>query len=304
MTDPVTDPASTPVADVWLVTCAPLPQGEPGGHLLVEALAARDVRAAWVAWDDPHVDWAAALTCVRSTWDYDSRRDEFLSWARTVPRLLNSADVFAWNTDKAYLAALADAGLTTVPTQLVEGQEELPAAIAETWTLPDGAAGVVVKPRVAAGGRGVTVFDLTDGGPPDLDESGLGPGPWVVQPLLASIRTEGEWSTYVVDGRLGPAARKLPASGEIRVHEAYGGRTVAVELTEELATLATRAVGTAEEVLGERLDYARVDAMRTADGELVLSELEVTEPGLYLDVLPEMADVFADLVVRRLRDGA
>ena len=41
--------------------------------------------------------------------------------------------------------------------------------------------------------------------------------------------------------------------------------------------------------------------MRLADGTLAVSELEVTEPGLYLEVLPGNADAFADLVVSRLR---
>ncbi len=35
-------------------------------------------------------------------------------------------------------------------------------------------------------------------------------------------------------------------------------------------------------------------------GRVGLSELEVTEPGLYLDVLPANAEPFADLVAARL----
>ena len=34
-----------------------------------------------------------------------------------------------------------------------------------------------------------------------------------------------------------------------------------------------------------------------ADGTLAVSELELIEPGLYLDVVPDNADAFADLVV-------
>jgi len=40
--------------------------------------------------------------------------------------------------------------------------------------------------------------------------------------------------------------------------------------------------------------------MRLADGTLVVSEIEVTEPGLYLDVLPDNAQAFTDLVESRL----
>jgi glutathione synthase/RimK-type ligase-like ATP-grasp enzyme len=146
----------------------------------------------------------------------------------------------------------------------------------------------------------VVVFDLTDGGPPDLDESMLGPGPWVVQPLVASVRTEGEGSVFVLGGEVVSAARKRPAVGEIRVHEQYGGVTVGVPVTDEAAELARRTVAAAQEVLGHPLDYARVDHLRLADGRLGLSELEVTEPGLYLEELPENGAAFADLVARRV----
>ena len=52
----------------------------------------------------------------------------------------------------------------------------------------------------------------------------------------------------------------------------------------------------AEGLLGARLDYARVDLLRLADGTLAVSELEVTEPGLYLEELPENGSAFAALV--------
>jgi glutathione synthase/RimK-type ligase-like ATP-grasp enzyme len=285
---------------VLLVTSADLPEGEEwtGTSYLPAAFAARGVDARWVVWDDPAVDWSAGLVAVRSTWDYDARREEFLAWARSVPWLLNGAHVFAWNTDKAYLVELAGAGVPVVPTIAVDGEEDLPAAIAAVSD--DRGGGAVVKPRVGAGGRGVVVFDLVEGGPADLDESRLGPGPWVVQPLVASVRTEGEYSVFVLDGRAVSQARKVPAAGEIRVHEEYGGHTEAVPLTEEAGALARRAVEAAEGLLGSRLDYARVDQMRLADGTLAVSELEVTEPGLYLEVLPGNADAFADLLVARL----
>ena len=280
---------------VLLVTSSDLPAGEEwtGTTHLPEAFAARGIEARWVIWDDPGVDWSEGLVAVRSTWDYEWRREEFLAWARSVPWLLNSAAVFAWNTDKAYLPQLAAAGVPVVPTMVVEGEDGLPEAIAEY-------APAVVKPCVGAGGRGVVVFDLVEGGPVDLDESRLGPGPWVVQPLVESVRTEGETSVFVLDGVVVSQARKLPAAGEIRVHESYGGTTIAAPVTDEAADLARRTVAAAERLLGETLDYARVDQMRLADGTLAVSELEITEPGLYLELLPENADAFADLVAARL----
>ncbi len=287
------------MTDVLLATCTEWPDGEPEGHLLVEDLAARGITARWVAWDDASVDWSeAGLVAARSTWDYENRRDEFLAWARSVgSALLNGANVFAWNTDKSYLVALADTGLPVVPTVSVEDESELAPAVAAF--LP-----AVVKPRVAVGGHGLVVFDLEPGGPEELDESQLGVGPWVVQPLVESIHTEGETSVFVLDGAVVAQVRKLPAGGEIRVHEHYGGRTEVVDVTDEASRVALDAVAAAGRLLGAELAYARVDLMRDADGVLVVSEIEATEPGLYLDVLPSVATAFGDLVERRLSSAS
>lgn len=273
------------VTPVLLATCTALPAGEPDGDLLVRALADLGLRGSWVCWDDPAVDWASGLVCVRSTWDYESRLAEFLGWARALPQALNGAGVFAWNTDKAYLVELAAAGVPVVPTVSVTGPDQLTAAIG-------GFEEPLVKPRVGAGGRGVVV--VSDG-PADY-----GAGPWVVQPVVESVRTEGEHSLYMFDGHAVAQARKVPAAGELRVQEEYGGRTLAVPLDAEVVELGRAAVVAAERILGQRLDYARVDAMRLADGRLVVSELEVTEPGLYLDVIPGNAAAFAALCRARI----
>jgi glutathione synthase/RimK-type ligase-like ATP-grasp enzyme len=286
---------------VLLATCSELPDGEEwaGTSLLPAAFADRQIDASWVVWDDQSVDWSSGLVAVRSTWDYETRREEFLDWARAVPWMLNSAAVFTWNTDKSYLAELASEGVPVVPTVVVRHRDELAGAVAEVSGDPERLS-AVVKPTVGAGGRGVVVLD----GPNDLvgsgHDCGFGPGPWVVQPLVAAVRTEGETSVFVFDGEVVSQAQKRPAAGEIRVHEAYGGTTVAVPVSGEAAELARRTVEAAAVLLGEGLDYARVDQMRLADGTLAVSELEVTEPGLYLEILPQNADAFAELVQDRL----
>ena len=289
------------MTEVLLVTCTDHPRGEVGGDLLVSALSERGVGSRWVVWDDPGVDWsAAAVVAVRSTWDYETRREEFLAWATSVgPALLNGAEVFEWNTDKAYLVALGGTGLRVVPTVSVEAAAGLGPAVAAV-------APAVVKPRVGVQGRGVVVFDresVARGEPVGLDELRLPEGPWVVQPLVESVRTEGETSVFVLGGQVVAQVRKRPASGgsrEIRVHEEYGGATMRVEITEEAAALAREVLKVTESLLGVPLHYARVDVMRMPDGALSLSELEATEPGFYLDVVPEVAAAFAALVASML----
>lgn len=279
---------------VLLATFALLPDGELGGAGLVAELEERGLDARWVCWDDPAVDWAAAdLVAVRSTWDYHRRCAEFLDWARTVEKetpFLNGADVFAWNADKAYLAAIADR-VPVVPTELLDDRTLVPGLAAAL----DRFGTVVVKSRTGASGVGVVQAEATD----DHRLSGLTAGPWVVQPLVESVRTRGESSVFVMDGVAVSQVDKVPGGDEIRVHEQYGGSSRAVALDDEAAAVAVAAMREVSSLLGAELDYGRVDLMEL-DGRLVVGELELIEPGLYLDVLPANAAPFADLVAARL----
>ena len=286
---------------VLLATSSNWPDGEPGAPSLDAALAARGLDARWVCWDDPAVAWSAAdLVAVRSTWDYMERHEEFVAWARRVAagtRLLNGPEVFAWNVDKAYLIGL-EGWLPVVPTRTADTLEELAAGVHEFGV-------AVVKPRVGASGVGVLVVD--DPADPrlgtvvkDHPELPSSRGPWVVQPLVPSVRTEGETSVFVLGGVPVSQVDKLPSGDEIRVPEHFGGSSRPVPLRGEAAELALAANAAVDRVLGVPLDYGRVDMMRLPDGTLALSELEVTEPGLYLDVLPGNAGPFADLVAGRL----
>ncbi len=146
---------------VALVTCTELADLDDDDRLVVAPLAARGIAAEPVVWDDPTVDWARYdLAVLRSPWDYMSRRDEFVSWATDVPRLVNPADVVRWNTDKRYLDELSAAGVPTVPTGWV-----LPD---QPWQPPADHGEYVVKPAVSAGSLDTGRYDLAEPGHRDL----------------------------------------------------------------------------------------------------------------------------------------
>ncbi|MDI6911422.1 hypothetical protein [Nocardioides sp.] len=283
--DPVSPVSS--VGSVLLATFELVPRGEDGGELLRRAFADVGIEAQWAVWTDPVVDWSSADTVVvRSTWDYHRRLPEFLAWVDRVAattRLVNAPEVLRWNADKRYLLDLADA-VPVVPTIDVPADgllTGLTAALAEHGA-------VVVKPRVGASGVGVVVAERTD----DLRLSGLTAGPWLVQPLVASVRTEGEASVFVFAGRAVSQLRKVAPPADVRVHEEYGGTTTPVALDADAAALAERAVAAAGERCGASPAYARVDLLHHG-GRLVVSEVELIEPGLYLDLLPGNAGAFA-----------
>jgi Prokaryotic glutathione synthetase, ATP-grasp domain len=275
------------VPDIWLATCSGLPTGgSEDGPAVDAAFAALGVDARWAVWDDDSVDWASArLVAIRSTWDYDTRHEDFLAWAAKVDALttlVNPLSVLRWNSVKTYLVELAAAGVPTVPTVEAAGTY-----VAEVPT--------VLKPAVGAGGRGVVVV------PPGQAVS-LSSGIHVAQPLLQSVRTDGEHSVFLLGGEPVAAAVKRPAAGEIRVHEEYGGRTVAAELTDEKVGVSMASLRATEHRFGVPLPYARADLMRLDDGTLVVSELELVEPGLYADVVPEVADAYAAAMCAVLGD--
>jgi glutathione synthase/RimK-type ligase-like ATP-grasp enzyme len=274
---------------VLLVTSQEWADGEPGHGALDAALTSQGLASRWVVWDDLGVDWAhAEVVAVRSTWDYGSRLGEFLGWAAGVgPTLLNGVNIFRWNTDKQYLLDLQGYGLPVVPTITAD-------TIFDVRAAADGFGLAVVKPRVASGGRGLEV--VTDGRiwlPKDGHE-----GPWVVQPLVPTIHTEGETSVFVIGGHPVSQVQKLPSSADIRVQEQFGGTSRPVALSTEAALLAADAIAAVVDILGDEIVYGRVDMMRY-EGQLVVSEVELTEPGLYLDVLPLNALPFADAVASR-----
>ena len=275
---------------VLLATSADLPQGEPGAAALDAELASRGIDASWARWDDPAVDWAGAdLVAVRSTWDYVHHHTEFLGWARSLDqsRLLNGADVFPWNHDKRYLLDL-DA-LPTVPTAWVTSATQLVAAV-------DGLGTAVVKPAVGAGGEGLVILEA--GLDEDQAATHVERGAVVVQPLVESVHTVGEVSVHVLDGRITQRFDKRPGPGDVRVNEEHGGSVRAVP-TGDVAELVMRAHAAMGERFGRPMDYLRVDLLWWED-RWVVSELELIEPGLYLDVSPANAAPFADLVQSRI----
>jgi hypothetical protein len=266
---------------VALVTCADLPDLYPDDALVIGPLATLGITAEPAVWDDPTVDWSGyALVVLRSTWDYPTRRDEFLAWARGVPRLANPVDVVAWNTDKRYLADLADAGVPVVPTTWVPP--------GQAWS-PPAEGGWVVKPSVGAGSVDAGRYDLADPRQRSLAVAHVGRlgeagRTAMIQPYLSAVDTHGETGLLFVGSAYSHAIRKAamlsgpaePVEGLYKVEEFSARRPSSAEV--DVATRALAAVpgGPA------RLLYARVDLIAGPDGRPLVTELELTEPSLFL----------------------
>ncbi|MET8912130.1 hypothetical protein [Micromonospora sp. NPDC004551] len=271
---------------VALVTCTALPDLDPDDRLALAPLAARGVAAEAVVWDDPAVDWSRYdLVVLRSPWDYALRRDEFVAWARTVPALVNPADVVAWNTDKRYLAELSAAGVPTVPTAWVEPGAD--------WTPPAGTGEYVIKPAVSAGSQDTGRYDLAD---PEHRElavahvrrlSAAG-RVTMVQPYLSAVDTAGETALLFLAGPDGLAFSHAIRKGPMLTGPDRGVAELYKEERIDARTATPEQLDTAEKTLAvvpggtDRLLYARVDLIPGPDGAPVLVELELTEPSLFV----------------------
>src|SRR5699024_3630443 len=155
----VTTPPSTP--RLALVTCADFPELHPEDAPLIPALAERDIAAEAVIWDDERVDWSVYdMAVLRSTWDYSSRRLEFIEWARSVPRLVNPPNVVRWNSDKHYLQALEDHGLPVVQTTRLQPERGYDKrALHNRYPARED---FVIKPAISAGSVGAGRYTATD----------------------------------------------------------------------------------------------------------------------------------------------
>ena len=246
-------------------------------------------------WTD-HVEDASALAAYDLilpviAWGYHRDHARWLkacvTWTEAGLPVANSASVLGWNSDKTYLARLADKGVPIPPTRSSEAitQDQVDAAFAET-----GAPVLIVKPTVSAGA--FRTLRLTPGQP--LTDAPQGPA--MIQPYLKSIETEGETSLLFFGGRFSHAVNKRPVPGDFRIQIQFGGLYTAV--TPDAAAMAL-----AEQVLAaidEPLLYARIDLARDDAGAWVLMEAELIEPDFYLDHDPADGAGEAGAVSERL----
>jgi glutathione synthase/RimK-type ligase-like ATP-grasp enzyme len=280
--------------DVALATCKILPEPDPDEAPLLEALAAADIDAQTLAWDDPEADFSSAtLTILRSTWNYPWYANSFREWTRktaSVTTLINPLSVVQWNLHKRYLLELADRGIPVAPTALL--QPPGPRALADVLS-QRGWHDVVIKPAVSAGSYRTMrcTPDNRDAGQAHLDLL-MNDGEVLIQPYLHSVDDHGERALVWIDGKFTHAVRKNPR---------LSGQDEAVDPTDLLEAEVDLARRTLATIDGPLL-YARVDVARDSAGQPVVMELELIEPSLFFTYEPEAVRRFVRAVQRRLTD--
>ena len=271
-----------------LATCATLPEWEVDDRPFHDALAARGIDARQVVWDDARVDWSAFdAVLIRTTWDYQEKRDAFVAWAERLPvPLHNPAGLVRWNTHKSYLRDLESRGVPIIPSEWLD-----------RGTTPDiasvcarrGWRRAFLKPCVGATARETLRFDVGDSAAQRRAERLLANEDLILQPYLSRVETEGELSAIFIDGELTHGVRKVPVSGDYRVQDDFGAKDYAIDFPD--VALARRTIA----AVGRHLLYARADFL-VADEGLQLTELELVEPSLFFRHGRYAADALADAI--------
>ena len=230
---------------------------EPIAWTQASDLGAFDLVLPLVAWGY-HLDYPRWL-------DFLERAEQ-----RRLP-LLNPPALLRWNSDKAYLAELGEAGVPTVPTLAVEAccdadLDEARRRFCSEW--------LVIKPPVSASAAGTYRLGPKDDLPKETRRK-----PMIVQPLIDEISRTGEFSLMLFDGEFSHAVVKRPKSGDFRVQPHLGGVTLPSEPPPGGIELAQQALAAAP----ARATYARVDMVPDDEGTLRIMELELIEPALFLD---------------------
>ncbi|MEJ7559751.1 MAG: hypothetical protein WKF66_15685 [Pedobacter sp.] len=249
-------------------------------------------------WNDHNVVWENYdLAIIKSPWDYFDQIKEFYSWLDQMEklsiRLLNPATILRWNADKHYLIDIENAGLPVTPTvYLAQGQT----VNISDYFVAFGTDDLIIKPVVSGGAKNTFKVNLAT-----VEEHTtkinqlLQFEDFIVQPFLNEIEVAGEWSFLFFGGNFSHAVVKKAASGDFRVQSTFGGSVHPQKPTTEITDKAQVYI----DLFAKDCLYARVDAAVIND-ELILMELELIEPYLFLDTDPDSLEHYYQALLRLL----
>ncbi len=225
-------------------------------------------------------------------WGYHERHAEWLALLDRLEaggaKCINPPALLRWNGDKGYLAELDAKGVPTVHTVAVEALHEHGLREARDRF---GCGQLVVKPPVSASATGTFLLGPNDAVPGEVAGKRM-----LIQPFMASIASQGEYSIMLFDGAFSHAILKTPKAGDFRVQPHLGGSEKPCTAPKGAVDLAKAALAAAP----AEAVYARVDMVADEDGMLRIMELELIEPALWLQHAPDRGAGFASAVRRAI----
>lgn len=285
---------------IALITCQEYPELTADDRLLIQPLQAHGFEVQPESWDSASTNWREYDCCVlRSSWDYHLRIKQFLDWLRCIEQqqvnVWNPVPIVRWNLHKSYLKDLALKGIPTVATCWLERGST---ANLKAIVTSQGWDEAIVKPAVSASAYRTFRIRKEDAALMQQEFADLILGVDVlIQPFITQIQTEGEWSFIFFGGEFSDAVLRKPAENDFRTQPEFGS-TVTREETPDCLVAEARSVIRAA---NGPLLYARVDTVPVR-GHLLVLELELIEPCLYLEADPQSPLRFVKALVALTQD--
>jgi glutathione synthase/RimK-type ligase-like ATP-grasp enzyme len=230
-----------------------------------------------VVWDDPNIQWSEYKAIIlKAPWDYHEKYTQFISWLDQLQNegipVWNEVDTVKWNSDKYYLADIAQKGLPVIPTRYIHQLEE----VKESWF--EGSDKWVIKPCISAGAKNTILFNVSQWTEIATNlESWLQEEPYMLQPYVKEIQN-GEWSLLFFGGKYSHSLLKTPKDADFRVQHYLGGKVDYQTASSDLIQQAQRYI----DAFASNTLYARVDGV-LINGVFHLMELELIEPYLFIN---------------------
>ncbi|WP_026464781.1 ATP-grasp domain-containing protein [Adhaeribacter aquaticus] len=255
-------------------------EGSSEDQRLEQYLNQKGLQVTFEYWTNPQVKWEEYdLVIIKSTWDYFDRIHQFLSWLDILEkkqvRVLNPIPVIRWNTNKQYLLEVEKAGFAIVPTQIIyQGEQVHLPDYYEEWQTQT----LIIKPLISGGAKNTFAVSKSEIATfyPTFEEL-LVEEPYLVQPFMPEVQTQGEWSLLFYNGKFSHCVLKVPQTGEFRVQHYFGGAIIPTTPPASILETAQQLVNT----FAQGCLYARVDGLNS-NGIFTLMELELIEPLLYM----------------------
>ncbi|MCF7521708.1 glutathione synthetase [Neisseria sp. ZJ106] len=268
-----------------ITTCCQYP--EPPATLIAvqQRLQALGIDTAFDTWQNrPQSPYLLPLCA----WDYSEQPEAFRHWLYAAQaagsRFANAPDLMMWNSDKRYLCDLAAQGVDVIPSLYLEhaDRENLARIMRQNaWQQ------AVIKPAVGQSGKQVQKISPAHM-PADCSAYRNG---MMIQPYIAETAGGGEICMVFFQGQYSHAVRRQPPQGEWRANSAYGVAILPYQPAEHIIAAAQAVV----QKLPELPLYARVDGTLIGQN-LLLNELELIEPSLYLDQAAGAVERFVQAV--------
>ena len=246
----------------------------------------------FIPWDLSDVNWDEYdIVLIRSTWDYQSRIQEFLKVLESIDKskslLLNPLPIIHQNIEKTYLIELEAKGIDTIPSifQKKFNTEKVMQSFSDF-----NCDKIIIKPVVGANADNIILgskFEIKS----QLHEikSVYSELPYIIQPFLNSVLKEGEFSLMYFNNKYSHAISKIPKEGDFRVQEEHGGKiNIIKKVPKEIQNLADKVI----KILPKNCFYSRIDIL-LMHGKPKVIEVELIEPSLYFNLDPESSKMFA-----------